>query len=202
MKKLVCVVEGRGDELALPNLCSRVRDYVEAWSWIVDPNPVRQPRSRLVDESRPSPHRTARADGIARAVELALQRPADGVVILCDADDDCPAVWGPSSRRLVEARCRGDSVMIEREYEAWLLYAFSEALLRQHDITSPESVRDAKGRLRRLVSGYKPTSHQLEITRSVEIATLWKASDSFDKLMRCLMEIFEVPLRSRPARPT
>jgi hypothetical protein len=151
MKKLVCVVEGRGDVLALPNLCSRVRDYVKAWKWIVDPNPVRQPRSAMVDESRPSPRRTARAEGITRAVELALQRPADGIVIACDADDDCPAVWGPSSRRLLVSRCPGDSVMIEREYEAWLLYAFPEASLRQHNITNPESVRDAKGNLRRLV---------------------------------------------------
>lgn len=91
--------------------------------------------------------------------------------------------------------------MIEREYEAWLLYAFSQSALREHNVINPETVRDAKGRLRRLVPGYKPTTHQLEITRKIEIDTLWKASASFDTLMRCLMDVFEVPLRTRPARP-
>lgn len=94
MKNLVCVVEGRGDVLALPNLCSRIRNYVKAWNWSVDPIPVRQPRSAMVDESQRSPRRTARAGGVGRAIELALRRPADGILITCDADDDCPAVWG------------------------------------------------------------------------------------------------------------
>ena len=47
-------------------------------------------------------------------------------------------------------------------------------------------------KLKRLVPRYKPTTHQLEVTRKIDIAKLRRASDSFDKLVRSLAAIFEV----------
>ena len=125
MKRLTCIVEGQGDVKALPNLCSRIKDYLEAWTWFVDPDPIRQPRSSLVDEAIRSPMRPARTDGVSRAVELALGRPADGVLIVCDSDDDCAGCWGPSARTIITARTIGQAVMVEREYETWLVLAYS-----------------------------------------------------------------------------
>jgi uncharacterized protein DUF4276 len=191
-RRLVCVVEGKGDVEALPNLCSRVRDYLGATDWFVDPQPVRQPRGSLVDEARPSPNRPCRTDGAGRAVQLALSRPADGILLTCDADDDCPAVWGPSAKEVVTRRAQGDAVMVVREYEAWLLHAFDESDLARAGITDPERIRGAKEKLRKLVPGYKPTTHQLEITRKIDIERLRRASDSFDKLVRSLATIFGV----------
>lgn len=196
-RRLVCVVEGKGEVLALPNLCSRVRDYLGASSWFVDPEPIRQPRGCLVDEARPSPKRPCHAERAGRAVALALARPADGVLVTCDADDDCPAVWGPSAQAVVTQRVRGGAVMAVREYEGWLLHAFDEAQRRAAGISDPDRVRGAKEKLKRLVPRYKPTTHQLELTRSIDIPTLRRASDSFDKLVRSLAEIFEV---TPPAR--
>jgi hypothetical protein len=181
----------------LPNLCSRVRDYLEAWDWFVDPQPVRQPRGWLVDEGTPSPARPCRADGAARAVRLALARPADGILLTCDSDDDCPAVWGPTAKAVITPVNRGDAVMIVREYEGWLLYAFGDAALAKVGVTDPERIRGAKEKLRRLVPGYKPTTHQLEITRKIDLGRLRRASDSFDQLVRSLAGIFGVPAPGR-----
>jgi hypothetical protein len=44
--------------------------------------------------------------------------------------------------------------------------------------------RDAKSELRKLVPGYAPTIHQLDLARQVDIERLRRASDSFDKLVR------------------
>ena len=200
MKRLVCVVEGHGEVQALPNLCSRICEYLGAEDWFVDPHPIRQPRSLLVDESAPSPRRGARTDGVGRVVELALRRHADGILIVCDADDDCAAVWGPSARNVVQSRCLGDCVMVSREYEAWLLYSFPPSQLLMHGIVAPDTVRDAKGKLRLLSPRYKPAINQLAMTRGVVIEELWRVSDSFDKLMRSLIAVFGVTPRCRPDR--
>jgi hypothetical protein len=196
-RRLVCVVEGKGEVEALPNLCARIRDYLKAWDWIIDPQPVRQPRGALVDERTSSPRRPCRVDGAGRAVRLALGRPADGILLTCDADDDCPAVWGPSARAVVTQAAHGDAVMVVREYEAWLLYAFDDAALAGVGITDPGRIRGAKEKLRRLVPSYKPTTHQLEITRKIDIERLRRVSDSFDKLVRSLAAIFGVPAPDR-----
>jgi Domain of unknown function (DUF4276) len=197
-RRLVCVVEGKGEVEALPNLCARVRDYLKAWDWYVDPQPVRQPRGSLVDERSPSPRRPCRADEAKRAIRLALLRPADGILLTCDADDDCPAVWGPSARAVVTQTAPGDAVMVVREYETWLLYAHDDAALAGVGITDPERIRGAKEKLRRLVQNYKPTTHQLRLTRQIDIDRLRRASDSFDKLVRSLAAIFEVSAPDRP----
>ncbi|MCC6527288.1 MAG: DUF4276 family protein [Polyangiaceae bacterium] len=188
-QRLVCVVEGHGEVEAVPALCSRIRDFLEAWTWFVDPDPVRQPRSRLVDQGVPSPRRPAPGDGLRRAVELAAVR-ADAVLVLCDADDDCPAVWGPSATAVVTARCSGGAVMVVREYEAWLLHSkigATDARGRPVD-----SIRDARGALRSLIPGYKSTTHQAHLTRRIPIEGLRASSASFDKLVRTLARIFGV----------
>jgi hypothetical protein len=196
-RRLVCVVEGKGEVEALPNLCSRIRDYLKASDWFVDPEPVRQPRGSLVDERVPSPARHCRVDGAERAVRLALARPADAVLVTCDSDDDCPAVWGPSAKAVVTKVAAGGAVMIVREYEAWLLHAFNAAELARVGVKNPDRIRGAKEKLKRLEPKYKPTTHQLEITRKIDLGRLRQASDSFDKLVRSLAEIFGVTAPDR-----
>jgi hypothetical protein len=193
----VCIVEGRGEVEAIPCLCLRVRNHLQAWSWLVDPQPVRRSRSLLVDERQPSPHRPPREDELERAVELAVRRPADAVLVMCDSDDDCPAVWGPPATRLVARRTRGAAIMPVREYEAWLLAShLRSATLEGRRL---DQVRDAKGKLSKLVNGYTPTVHQRRLTEQMDLDVVRMFSDSFDKLMRTLADIFEVPCPPRPA---
>lgn len=194
LKRLVCVVEGSGEVTALPNLCTRIAQALKAHDWIVDNEPVRQSRSALVDERESSPNRPPKNESLMKAVELAFRRPADAVLVLCDADDDCAAFWGPQAARIIQERGKADAVMVVREYEAWLLAARLDS--DKIGTRAIDSIRDAKRELRKLVPGYKPTVHQLELTRTINIDRLSELSPSFAKLTRALAKLFEVVPRT------
>jgi hypothetical protein len=196
-KKLVCVVEGKGDVDAVPLLCERIRVSLHAWGWRVAAHAVRQQRSRLVDHKVASPERPPNADGLTRAVVLARQR-ADAVLVLCDSDDDCPATWGPAARVLARKLTVSEAVMVVREYETWLLHACSQGDLERHGIREVETRRGAKELLRRIVENYQPTTHQVARTKAMDLDRVRARSDSFDKLVRALGTLFGV---STPPRP-
>jgi hypothetical protein len=52
--------------------------------------------------------------------------------------------------------------------------------------------------MRLFVPHYKPTIHQLAVTRELNIARVWARSDSFDHLVTSLSSIFGVRLPKRP----
>lgn len=197
--RLVCVVEGKGEVKAIPNLCARILNTLEVWSWSVDPEPIRQPRTCLVDGRIGSPMRPVKEDQFDRAVQLALRsRRADGVLVLCDSDDDCPAVWGPTASKRMTAVCRGAAVMAHREFETWILQGLEHAAALEPEMI--ERRRDAKGLLRRYVPGYRPGKDQLAATRQLDIKRCWARSDSFDKLVRSIAAITGAPAPERPRR--
>ncbi len=198
MKRLVCIVEGKGEVAAIPSLCARILQHLGAEHWIVDQAPIRQPRGKLVDESVRSPGRPCNAEGVRRAVAMARARPADAVLVLCDADDDCPAIWGPDTVKHLVAPTRGAAVMAQREYEAWLLLSYTEQQRKAARVRNPELIRDAKGELRKLIPGYLPTVHQLAATRSLDVSRVRASSDSFDKLVRAIGNLCGVKPPSRP----
>lgn len=167
MKRLVCVVEGHGEVEAVPSLCVKILDYLGIEGWVVDKQPIRHPRSRLVDETVPSPLRPANRDGIRRVVTLAKARPANGVLLLCDSDDDCAAFWANDVQKILEP-AQG-AVMAIREFEAWLLSRFSAGELRKARVSAPERKRNAKGALKKLIKDYKPSTHQLSEVRKIDI---------------------------------
>ena len=85
--------------------------------------PIRRKRHELVEEN-----------SLRKAVQLALlQQDCGSVLILFDADDDCPKELaavprvGPEGRSSFNAGC--SVVIANREYEAWFL-ATMESLLR------------------------------------------------------------------------
>jgi|JI10StandDraft_1071094.scaffolds.fasta_scaffold164967_3 hypothetical protein len=206
MRRLVCVIEGHGERESVPVLCNRVIRGLLGVSgdWFVDEEPIRQPRSKLVDESVKSPKRPCHADGIRRALAIAAARSPDGVLVLCDVDDDCPATWGPSVPRVTTASGGAiavAAVMASREYESWLLWGASLAERTRAKAVDPErSPRDAKKALRVLVPEYTPTTHQLEQTRALDLQLVWALSDSFDKFVRSIATVIQVttPVRPKP----
>lgn len=197
MKRLVCVVEGRGDVDAVPVLCTRIWEYLGVTTWIADPQSVRSPRSRLVDERQPSPRRHAARDGLEKAVLLARKRRPDAVLVLCDQDDDCPATWGPDARNIMRRIVAGTAVMAAREFESWLLLGLSAEELARHGIESPERKRDAKKLMGRIIPRYKPTVHQMALTRRADVRRIRSRSDSFDSLVRGLAALAGVPCPDR-----
>lgn len=202
MRQIAVVVEGHGDAEAAPVLCRRILlEVLNARDWTVQREGIRQPRSQLVDESVPSPARPAHASGLERALAIALARPVppDAVLILCDADDDCPAAFGRTCpcecrRRDLTIAVRG--VMACREFESWFLWQRRPA----RDTTwDPEcSPRDAKGELRSRLSGYTVRIDQVELVRLLKLRSVWSRSDSFDKLVRSIADLIG---RKPPTRP-
>ena len=117
VSRIVTVVEGHGEVEAVPILIRRIAEIVAPGIVIDLPRPIRVKRQRLL-----------KAGELERAIELAArQAGADGgILILLDADRDCPAELGPIILTRATA-ARGDRairvVLAKVEYEAWFLAA-------------------------------------------------------------------------------
>ena len=183
--EIACIVEGDGEDEALPVL---VRRIIAEIGPVVFPRvsvPVSWPRSRLTKQ-----------EYLVRAVGLAAQRatPAGAILILVDADDDCPVqlgsrllAWAQSARRDMPVAV----IVANREYESWFLAAAES--LRGHrglaaDLTAPtdcDSIRDAKGWLRDRTTTserYIPTAHQTSFSDRINLDQARLRSRSFRKL--------------------
>jgi hypothetical protein len=189
MKRLGCVVEGQGDDKAMPQLCRVILPRFERWSWHVLDRSVRVSRGKLVDERSPSPHRKPREDGLVKGVRECLALGADAIIVVTDSDDDCPVSWGPPATEVIRSICSGTAVMAVREYESWLVHNWPIESRTKAGLGQVEMIRDAKWALRQLVPDYRPTRHQLEMTRSIDVDRVRSASRSFDKLVRTIDEL-------------
>jgi hypothetical protein len=158
--------------------------------------PMRVPRSKLM-----APR------GIENAVNAKASEITDpgGILVLVDADDDCPAELGP--RLLARAqKARQDIriavVLANREFEAWFLAAapslagkqgFPDQLLSPDN---PEVPRDCKGWLTRArTSGrpYKETVDQTALASIFDIKMARDNSPSFDKFYRDVAWLLGLP---------
>ena len=142
-------------------------------------------------------HRIIKAGELERTIEFAARLAGTGgrILVLLDADDDCPAELGPSL--LERARhARSDRsirvVLAKAEFEAWFLA--SALSLAGHrglplDLEAPadaESVRDAKGWLSRsMLAGhsYRAVLDQPALAVVMDLA-LARQAPSFDKFWR------------------
>ena len=189
MSKIVTIVEGHGEVEAVPILLRRIVEAVAPNANVEVMPPIRVDRYKLVKPTE-----------LERAIELAARiATGDGyVLVLLDADDDCPAELGPDLlRRASEARPdRAIRVALaKREYEAWFVAAVTsivgQASIRE-DALAPEDaegIRDAKGWLTRQMPeahSYRPTRHQALLTRYFDLDAARRGAPSFDKLWRDL----------------
>ena len=178
------IVEGQGDEAAVPLLLRRLRDEAQAWGLEVG-RPHRRRRTQLV-----------KRDSLQSAVRVAaLRGDCAAILVLFDADDDCPKELAPTLEEWAREAAGGKPcavVMANREYEAWFL-ASIEALRGKsailHDATShpdPEGPRDAKGELeQRMRSGasYSSTVDQAALTAHLDLESAHRRCRSFRKLV-------------------
>lgn len=186
MTRIVTLVEGHGDVAAVPILVRRIAEAVSPGAAIDVSRPIRVKRQRLL-----------KMHELERAVDLAArQAGADGrILILLDADHDCPRDLGPEILKRATA-ARGDRtirvVLAKAEYEAWFVAAAdSIAGCRGIESTTtappdPESIVDAKGWLsRRMPAGrsYRETLDQPALTAVFDLVSARNAP-SFDKMWR------------------
>lgn len=184
---VVPIVEGRGEVAAVPILLRRVGAAIAPTTWLDVARPILARRPSMV-----------RPEELARLLTLAagkVQGPG-GVLVLLDADDDCPATLGPELRAEA-ARVRPDLtvavVVADREYEAWFLAAATSLAGSRSLATGleppsdPDAVRDAKGWLQsRRTDGraYTPTLDQPALTEAMDMDAARSRSRSFDTLWR------------------
>jgi hypothetical protein len=191
MKSIVCIVEGYGELQAVPVLLRRLAERLNVYDLLI-PEPIRVHRDRFLN----------RADEFEKKVALAaLKAQSQGLVlIVLDADDDCPVLLA----RLVATRAipflRGVNcqvVIANREYESWLLAAASSLASKRGlppSMESPpnsEAIRDAKGWLSdRMVahSGecYRPVVDQAALSAVVDVTAALKRSRSLQQLEKCI----------------
>jgi len=185
--RIGCIVEGRGDEASLPILVHRIARIETPTTVVITEPMVRRDRGLLVQQAR----LVAQVNLVARKLS-----GKGGILILIDADDDCPAMLGPQMLHWAQST-RPDIptgvVLATREFEAWFIAA-AESLQGQRGLTDsltphpqPESIRDAKGRLadrRPRSQGYSAPVDQPALARLFDLEMARARSDSFDKCYR------------------
>lgn len=183
------LVEGQGEVAAVPVLLRRMATEIAPELWVDLPRPYRIGRGGLLAPG-----------GVERAVAaLAMQSdPGGAVLVLVDADDDCPADLGPRLLdRIATAGVGGacSVVVANREFEAWFIAA-APSLQGKRGLASelplpadPERPRDCKGWLsehRVDKRSYKPAADQAALAAAFDLHMARKNAPSFDKLWRDL----------------
>lgn len=212
---IVPIVEGRGEVTALPIL---LRNWLR----------YRRYRNVEVDLDGPIwaggkgaivvPHDRVNGRGVEHYVRLAMLRQPDVILILLDADEECPRTLAAGllsrARTSVLADYPIGVVVARREYEAWFLAAFPSSRFREalqekgYTLTSRslrrnaeiEEIADCKKYVAMLLGldKYRPTIHQPDLTRILPFTRgMTLRSRSFRKLLKALHELLALARRNR-----
>lgn len=182
---IVPIVEGQAEVQAVPILLRRILKVLEAYH-VQIARPFRVGRYKVVKKGE-----------LERAIQYAMKdrENVEAILIVLDADDDCPAELGPDLARRVEMVAAGKPfavVLAKRELEAWFLGA-KESLRGQRGIrmdavppASPEAIRGAKEALSRNMVGqrYLEVDDQPALAAAMDLEAAQRRCASFDKLMR------------------
>ena len=200
--KLGVIVEGHGDAAALPILIQRLVARHQIPGHIEILRPFRVPRSKLVKRQE-----------IARAVEfVARQAGVEGpILIVADADDDCPAELGPTLAALAR-EARSDRhigvVLAEREFETWFVASVT-SLAGQRGLpadlerpNNPEALRGSKEWLSaRMPTGYSETLDQPAFAALMDLDQAMRVR-SFARLARMLEKLLSPATSDAEGPPT
>lgn len=200
--RIACIVEGHGETSAVPVLLRRIAAVIGSHIDLQIPHPVRFPRSKLLIPGE-----------LEKAIELAAAKvaPAGGLLILMDADDDCPLKLAPpllTRARTARADLPVAVVLPKREFESWFLASaesFRDRFRLPEDLhapADPEEIGGAKEWLReRLASGnYSPTVDQPALAAIFDLQQA-RVAPSFDKLWREMERLLTVLGEPQTAEP-
>jgi hypothetical protein len=191
---IASIVEGEGERDALPVLLRRIAAEVGVKN-LVTPRPQRERRGNIT-----------RGGGIEKVVSAAATRVrgAGGILVLIDADTDCPATLGPQLLRRAQAVQGGTRIRVvlaKHEFEAWFLASlpslagqerFPKRLSR---VQNPEFYEDCKGELEKFLPGkqsYRPVPDQKPLASVFDMKMAREHADSFDKFYRDITWLLEV----------
>jgi hypothetical protein len=186
MISLSAIVEGDGEVAALPVLLRRISEWRTPGVYVDVLAPIRVYKDRFLN----------REEEFNRHLKLAAAKSGETgwILILLDADDDCPMLKGRDIARRAGAVVPHRSigvVLANREYEAWFIAAAksldgvrSFAYQPCDEAVDPEVPRNAKGWLRdRMSSGaYRETTDQPGLSARMDLQQAFDRSRSFRKL--------------------
>jgi len=184
--KVAAIVEGDGEVAALPVLLRRLRDWLTPDNYVVEiMKPIRVRRDRFLNKN----------EEFRRMLLLAADKCGSRgwILILLDADDDCPAqlakqVLARAEEIVLDRRI--SVVLANREYEAWFIAA-AESLnglrglsVSQSGPIESESIRDAKNWIGcRIKAGkYREVTDQPAFSAAMNLQQARNNSRSFLKL--------------------
>jgi len=198
--RVAAIVEGHGDEKAVPLLLRRIWTELLGGEYIDVIRPIRHPRARLVQKGE-----------LEKAVQLAALKlsgsnpcsDAGLVLILIDANSDAPCMLGPrlldcakAAAPHVDIAC----VLANVEYETWFVAAAQSlcghlSLAPEESLPEdPESSRLKKAWIEKRYKGvkYSETIDQPAMTADMDLSLCRRRSPSFDKLCRELEKRFRM----------
>lgn len=183
--KVSCIVEGDGEVAALPILLRRLTAWRTPEQYCDVQLPIRVRRDRFLN----------RDEEFRRHLLLAAGKCGRNgwILVLLDADDDCPATLGMEILERARAYLphrKVSVVLANREYEAWFIAA-AESLhghrgfvLDTGNASDPEKLRNAKGwvNARMTSNSYGETTDQPAFTAQMDLQQVFDHSRSFRKL--------------------
>lgn len=187
MTKIVTIVEGDGEVAALPVLLRRLGEWQTPDRHVEILPPIRVRRDRFLNKE----------EELRRYILLAAAKCGEGgwILVLFDADDDCPAELATrilASARAIAPHRRISVVLAKREYEAWFIAA-AESLRGYRGFTlglvaTPEAEcpRNAKGWMGEHMDAgvYRETTDQPAFSARMDLQQAFERSRSFRKLCK------------------
>jgi hypothetical protein len=183
--KIASIVEGDGEVKALPVLLRRLAGWRPPDPYPQPLRPIKVSRDRFLN----------REQEFSRHLQLAAKKcEGDGwILILLDADDDCPAELGPTTleraRKCVPHR-PVSVVLANREYEAWFIATAASLdgcrgfVYEPTDTIDAEVPRNAKGWIKARIQGqsYGEVMDQPAFSARMDLQVAYENSRSFRKL--------------------
>jgi len=187
MITIASIVEGDGEVQALPVLLRRLNEWKSPEQFFNILPPIRVRKDQFLNKE----------EIFRKQLQLAATLAGDSgwVLILLDADDDCPRDRGANilgrAKEVVPHR-RISLVLANKEFEAWFI-ASAETLsgrrgliIRENDRPDPEGIRGCKEWLsERIPNGkYHEVTDQPALTAFIDLALVHERSRSFRKLCK------------------
>jgi hypothetical protein len=181
--RIAAVVEGEGEVAAVPVLVRRIGIEMCGGTYLTVSKPARLSRSKM-----------ARSDDINRIVRIQAAEVTGpgGVLVLLDADDDCPVECASAIKGCCASvvKCPVEIVVAKREFEAWFLAGIES--LRGHRAVrpgascdvDPEGRRGAKELLEQcMTEKYRPIRHQPSFAERLDLDMAGSRSRSLRQLI-------------------
>lgn len=191
---ITAIVEGRGDEKAIPALLRRVlREHM-------DRHDIEVQKAKFTNGKRGLVNR------FSDFLHYAVRDGCKAILVVFDADEDCPLELATDLYdKVIEARLSVPVAIVcaKSEFETWLICSLSGAkgqrLREKLHIPEPvcipeniEEIRDAKGWLQQRMErgdSYKPAIEQVDLTYHIAFDLVLPKSRSFRRFYHAVEEL-------------